>query len=80
MTGYNDVPAGVEVKEGLHYNPYFANGWIGMSKALYDDVIEYSDGTPASESQLAKDVSEFLSWSSEKSHDEKKKLTLKVCC
>lgn len=78
LTGYHEAPSGVEPKEGLHYNPYFPNGWIGMAKALYDDIIEYSDGTPASLSQLAKDVSTFLAWSSEKSHDDKKKLTLKV--
>ena len=35
-------------------------------------------GTPATQSQLAKDVTEFLRWSSEKSHDDKKKLLLKV--
>jgi len=79
LTGYVDAPAGVETKEGLHYNPYFNGGWIGMAKALYDEVIEYSDGTPATTTQLAKDVSEFLRWSSEKSHDEKKKMLLKVC-
>lgn len=78
LTGYCDAPAGVESKEGLHYNPYFNGGWIAMAKALYDDIIEYSDGTPATTSQLAKDVSEFLRWSSEKSHDDKKKLLLKV--
>jgi len=79
LTGYVDAPPGMETKEGLHYNPYFPGGWIGMAKALYDEIIEYSDGTPASTSQLAKDVSEFLKWSAEKSHDEKKKLLLKVC-
>lgn len=79
LTGYVDPPAGVEKKEGLHYNPYFYGGWIGMAKALYDEIIEYSDGTPATTSQLAKDVTEFLRWSAEKSHDEKKKLFLKVC-
>lgn len=78
MTGYHEPPAGVEPKEGLHYNPYFAGGWIAMAKALYDDVIEYTDGTAATTTQLAKDVSEFLRWSAEKSHDEKKKLLLKV--
>ena len=100
LTGYVDPPAGVEAKEGLHYNPYFNGGWIGMAKALYDEIIEYSDGkqclllyhnrlkftlkifwfkgTPASTTQLAKDVSVFLKWSAEKSHDEKKKLLLKV--
>jgi len=74
LTGYVDPPAGVEVKEGLHYNPYFPNSWIGMAKALYDEVIEYSDGTPATTSQLAKDVATFLNWSSEKQHDDRKKL------
>ena len=44
LTGYCDAPAGVEKKEGLHYNPYFNGGWIGMAKALYDDIIEYTDG------------------------------------
>ena len=44
LTGYVDPPAGVEPKEGLNYNPYFNGSWIGMAKALYDDVIEYSDG------------------------------------
>lgn len=78
LTGYVDAPAGMETKEGLHYNPYFPGGWIGMAKALYEDIIEYEDGTPASTSQLAKDVSEFLKWSAEKSHDEKKKMLLKV--
>jgi ubiquinol-cytochrome c reductase cytochrome c1 subunit len=34
----------METKEGLHYNPYFPGGWIGMAKALYDDIIEYEDG------------------------------------
>jgi ubiquinol-cytochrome c reductase cytochrome c1 subunit len=79
LTGYVDPPAGVEEKENLYYNPYFNGGWIGMKQALYDDIIEYADGTPATLSQLSKDVSEFLRWSSEKSHDEKKKLLLKAC-
>jgi len=78
LTGYMDPPAGVEEKENLYYNPYFNGGWIGMKAPLYDDIIEYSDGTPATLSQLTKDVSEFLRWSAEKSHDEKKKLLLKT--
>jgi ubiquinol-cytochrome c reductase cytochrome c1 subunit len=49
-----------------------------MAKALYDEVIEYSDGTPATTSQLAKDVATFLNWSSEKQHDDRKKLIFNV--
>jgi cytochrome c1 len=43
-------------------------------------VIEYSDGTPATASQLAKDVAAFLRWTSEPEHDQRKKMALKVCC
>ena len=38
MTGYYDPPAGVTLREGLYYNPYFPGGAIGMSKALYSEV------------------------------------------
>ena len=44
LTGYCDPPAGVEVREGLNYNPYFPGGAIGMAAPLYDEQIEYEDG------------------------------------
>lgn len=78
LTGFQDPPAGVEPKEGLNYNPYFNGAWIAMAKPLYDEIIEYSDGTPATLSQMSKDVTEFLRWSAEKNHDDKKKLLLKT--
>lgn len=45
LTGYHDPPAGVSVREGLHYNPYFPGGSIGMARPLYDGMVEYEDGT-----------------------------------
>lgn len=78
LTGYCDPPAGVEVKEGVHYNPYFAGGNIGMAQALYNEIIEYSDGTPATQSQLAKDVVIFLAWAAEPEHDDRKRMGLKT--
>ncbi|UJR22667.1 hypothetical protein I4U23_025706 [Adineta vaga] len=78
LTGYQDQPAGVKGEPGLHYNPYFSGGWIAMAKQLYDDQIEYSDGTKATESQLAKDITEFLKWSAERDHDDRKKLAIKA--
>jgi len=65
-------------KENLHYNPYFNGGFIAMRQALYDDIIEYSDGTPATLSQLSKDVTNFIQWSSEKNHDKRKLMILKA--
>ena len=44
LTGYCDAPAGVEVREGLAYNAYFAGGTIGMPQQLFNDGIEYEDG------------------------------------
>jgi hypothetical protein len=52
LLGYRDPPAGVSVREGLHYNPYFPGGAIAMPKMLSDGGVEYDDGTPATESQV----------------------------
>ena len=78
MTGYSEPPAGVSVREGLHYNRYFPGGAISMARSLYDEVVDYEDGTPNTASQLAKDVSEFLHWASYPEHDERKKLGIKA--
>lgn len=78
LTGYHDPPAGITLREGQYYNPYFPGGAIGMAQALYNEAMEYSDGTPATASQLAKDVSTFLKWSSEPEWDERKRLFIKA--
>lgn len=77
LTGYHEPPAGIQLREGLYYNPYFQGGAIGMSKQLNDGGIEYEDGTPATESQMAKDVSCFLTWAAEPFQDERKKTSIK---
>ena len=78
LTGYHDAPAGVQLRPGLHYNPYFPGGAISMARALYDGVVEYEDGTPATASQMAKDVTVFLAWASEPEHDDRKKMGMKA--
>ena len=78
LTGYCDPPAGVTLQEGQYYNPYFMGGGIGMAQAIYNEVLEFSDGTPPSASQIAKDVSAFLKWCAEPEHDERKKMGLKA--
>ncbi|XP_059614424.1 cytochrome c1, heme protein, mitochondrial [Phlebotomus argentipes] len=78
LTGYVDAPAGIVLREGQHYNPYFPGGAISMAQALYNEVLEYEDGTPASASQLAKDVSTFLKWCSEPHWDERKQMFIKA--
>uniref|UniRef100_A0A665SW32 Cytochrome c1, heme protein, mitochondrial n=1 Tax=Echeneis naucrates TaxID=173247 RepID=A0A665SW32_ECHNA len=78
LTGYCDPPAGVTVREGLYYNPYFPGQAIGMAPPIYNEVLEYDDGTPATMSQVAKDVCTFLRWAAEPEHDQRKRMGLKM--
>ncbi|XP_016934657.2 cytochrome c1, heme protein, mitochondrial [Drosophila suzukii] len=78
LTGYHEAPAGVVLREGQYFNPYFPGGAISMAQVLYNEVIEYEDGTPPTQSQLAKDVATFLKWTSEPEHDDRKQLLIKV--
>ncbi|KAK4426074.1 Cytochrome c1 2, heme protein, mitochondrial [Sesamum alatum] len=77
LTGYRDPPAGVSIREGLHYNPYFPGGAIAMPKMLNDGAVEYEDGTPATEAQMGKDVVTFLTWAAEPEMEERKLMGFK---
>jgi len=78
LTGYIDPPAGVEIREGMNYNPYFPGGAISMARVLFDGLVEYDDGTPATTSQMAKDVVTFLAWAAEPEHDQRKQYGIKA--
>ncbi len=38
LNGYCDPPAGIELREGQNFNPYFLGGAIGMAPPLYNEV------------------------------------------
>ncbi|KAJ5239384.1 hypothetical protein N7468_004003 [Penicillium chermesinum] len=79
LTGYPDeAPAGASVAEGMNFNPYFPGTGIAMGRVLFDGVVEYEDGTPATTSQMAKDVVEFLNWAAEPEMDDRKKMGVKA--
>ncbi len=49
-----------------------------MPAPLSDGVVTYSDGTPGTVQNYAKDVASFLSWAAEPTMVERKKLGLRV--
>ncbi|KAJ8665349.1 hypothetical protein QAD02_007011 [Eretmocerus hayati] len=72
LTAYTDPPAGIELRDGQGFNPYFENGALGMAEMLQDGLVDYDDGTPAYKSQMAKDVVEFLTWTANQDWDTRK--------
>lgn len=78
ITGYTDPPAGVSIKGNLHYNPHFPGGGIAMARNLYDGLVDYADGTPATASQMAKDVTTFLAWAAEPDLEDRRKMGMKA--
>ena len=78
LTGYEDPPNDFELTEGLYYNPYHDGKVIAMPPPLYDDAIEYIDGTNASLHQLSYDIVNFLSWAAEPELEKRKSMGVKV--
>ena len=56
----------------LYENESYPGGWINMAPPLYEDAVEYADGTEATEEQMAKDVAAFLMWTAEPKMMERK--------
>ncbi|MBT6036796.1 MAG: cytochrome c1 [Kordiimonadaceae bacterium] len=79
MTGYHDeAPEGFELTEGLYYNDYFTDYAIAMAPPLFDDFVEYADGTPATVEQMSYDVANFMAWASDPTMQERKEMGLRV--
>lgn len=78
LNGYCDPPAGIDLKDGQHFNPYFPGGAIGMGPPIYNEIVEFDDGTPATQSQVAKDVCTFLTWAASPEHDMRKRFAIKA--
>ncbi len=75
LTSYEDeAPEGIELRDGMNYNPVFTGGQIGMPPPLFDDLVEYSDGTPATVEQMAHDVVTFMAWASDPKMEERKRM------
>ena len=78
LMGYEEKPEGFIIDDGVYYNKYMSGNKIKMSKPLVEGIIEYTDGTLATEDQMAKDVTTFLTWAAEPELEARHKLGIKV--
>jgi len=75
LLGYTDeVPPGVDLSATQYFNPYMDGGAIAMPPPLMDGAVEYPDGTPATVTQMAADITEFLSWAYWRNMDRSKQV------
>lgn len=80
IIGYEEPPTEMaeEMMVGMYYNTVFEGNQIAMAQQLFDDLIEYSDGTPATSDQMARDVSAFLHWAAEPKLEVRKQTGVRV--
>jgi ubiquinol-cytochrome c reductase cytochrome c1 subunit len=87
LIGYGEPPKGMTVEDGLHYNRYFPGNKIAMANPLLaviddngkaNDPTFYTDGTPVTREQVARDVSAFLMWAAEPHMEARKQTGSKV--
>ena len=60
-TGEEKTEAGVT----LYENTAFPGGWIAMNPVLFEDQIEFADGSSNAMEAVAEDVAAFLMWTAE---------------
>lgn len=60
------------------WNAYFPGNTIAMAKPLSEGQVEYSDGSPKTVEQYARDAAAFLMWAAEPKMEERKKTGLRV--
>jgi ubiquinol-cytochrome c reductase cytochrome c1 subunit len=73
------VPKGWVKPDTLYYNPYFHSINIAMPPPLAaDGQVTYSDGSPATTDQYAKDVTAFLTWTAEPKLENRKETGMAV--
>jgi cytochrome c1 len=60
------------------WNLYYPGHKIAMPMPLQDGAVKYSDGTPGTVSNYAKDVAAFLSWAAEPTMTERKNIGFRV--
>jgi len=78
LKGYEDPPKDFTLPPGTQYNKAFPGHAIGMRKPLVDKQVDYTDGTPQTVDQYARDVAAFLMWAAEPHLEARKRIGFQV--
>ena len=79
LTGYEErPPAGVTLPPASFYNKYFPGHATAMPPPLSDKRVDYTDGSPTTVDQYAKDVSAFMMWAAEPHLEQRKRIGFQV--
>jgi ubiquinol-cytochrome c reductase cytochrome c1 subunit len=80
LTGYGAPPTNVKLAEFMHYNAAFPGHQTAMANPFVagDGLVKYSDDTPPTVDNYARDVVAFLSWAADPSLEERKRMGLLV--
>lgn len=78
LNGYRDPPPGSKAPDGQYYNEYFPGNYLAMSPPLQEGGVTYADGTPATVEQMARDVTQFLTWTSNPELEDRKRMGVKA--
>ena len=79
LVGYEEnPPQGFQLPPGLFYNKYFPGHAISMPPPLGDGRVEYTDGSPTTVDQYAKDVTAFMMWAAEPKLEVRKRVGFQV--
>lgn len=69
-----------KLQEGMYYNAAFPGHQIAMGPPLYDESVEYTKNAsgepvvPETAEQYARDVTAFLTWTADPTHDQRKRI------
>ena len=78
LLGYHDEPEGLELGDGMYYNKWVEGQQIAMPAPLYDESVDFDDGTDNNLEQLSRDLVTFLKWSAEPVLEIRKQMGIKV--
>ncbi len=78
LTHYDKTPDGIEIPDGQYYNPNVPGRKFAMPPPLSDGLVPYTDGSPQTVDQYARDVTAFLAWTADPHLTERHEMGLKV--